>query len=1065
MAATSKAATSRAATSRAATSRAATSRAATSKAAESLQLRFSSSCTIPTVLESGAAKGILNAAILSAAGNFVQSSMYADLPSGSPDIANDFFLYLKLEIKRTGAIGAVMNAIAQSVISSGRDIVVGELEGKAVGQQFIDAYGEGYLIFIFYEGSSVQFDNLQELSSVDVQQTFRAYMRTPGPVLTPPCFTQPATTKAATTKAATTRPATTRPATTPAATDPCTVYLANGSTINACDQEVYIKSRTYDGIGYPRMVDYGVLYRGEQRSENSIRALSVKPCDFDACRWKLQKRTNGNVAILNKDGDTLKVFYEGGGPITQVTTQPDRSDSSPEDVCQEFTLRYSDDDQDRGYTISIPDGYPHAGVQIGLEPGATADGDPDDPGGVPVVYAVIENQNFPNTWEFESVGTPATTTRPATTRPATTRPATTRPATTRPATTRPATTPVKKLATVFYSECNRVIADILDRIALVDEGIANASLNYKHATYEGKAPRPGDNILVLKPSILKDPVALNNLYLAVEAAARNAGVDPRIVITLYASLQTGESDSLFIEFYPKSKLSISISVPVDDADYIGKRWIQSTTVMELFDGTGNQNTISPQCEPRTSLVKLVRGRSVPVFAARSTDIRQWPVPQLINGGLRFSGFGTSTGNWLEFPANTIDMNKGFTFVVAFRFARSTAWQRVFDFGAGQANKNILLTQKEDQAVLRFGIFDSSGAESACEVPIEFGKVLVAWGWYDHTLPGMTLRVDNAGVVQTGRLFPPKMVDKRALTSNFVGKSNWDFDSYSNMDLFHLRMFNEFINEDNPRQAQLIQYAKAEAAAISAGMAEQAPPTSAPTQPPVTQPPVTQPPPNVSPQACEISLQVDGQVTLVYANVCSIDKTYQFWSVSAGSVLRYNTQTQDIVVAPSYDPKKPATDSFRFYSPSVGSPVLIKNQATDTIFGENYVYADTLDGDFLWGGGTPQSDEIILRFYVRQLPGRARKPRYESVGAGDSPDIARIAIEADVNSCFSDGCISAKGNGKRYFVAVQDGRARVLGTTATNDNLPDNFVFYVAENFRNYYDNIEGTPPGAACSIL
>ena len=211
----------------AATTTMAATQPATSKPAESLQLRFSSPCTKPTVVESGAAKGILNAAILAAAGNFVHLSMYNGLPTESPDLANDFFLQLKLEIKSAGAIGAVMDAIAQSVKSSGRDIVVGELEGRSVGQQFIDAYGEGYLIFIFYESSSVQFDNLQELVSVDVQQAFRAYTLTPGPVLTPPCFTQPATTRPATTRPATTTPATTTPATTtPATTTPATTTPA-----------------------------------------------------------------------------------------------------------------------------------------------------------------------------------------------------------------------------------------------------------------------------------------------------------------------------------------------------------------------------------------------------------------------------------------------------------------------------------------------------------------------------------------------------------------------------------------------------------------------------------------------------------------------------------------------------------------------------------------------------------------------------------------------------------------------------------------------------------------------
>ena len=185
----------------------------------------------------------------------------------------------------------------------------------------------------------------------------------------------------------------------PAAADPCTVYVTNGSTINACNQEVYIKSRQYDGIGYPRMVAYGVLYPDP---EQQVRALSVKPCDFNACRWRLAKRANGNVAIINSNNDTLKVVFDNA---TNVTTDPlCANEKDPTKCCQEFTLRYTGNDG--GYTISIPDNYPNAGTQIGLEAGATADGDPTDPGGVAIVIA-HKNPASPKLWVFEPVETSA----------------------------------------------------------------------------------------------------------------------------------------------------------------------------------------------------------------------------------------------------------------------------------------------------------------------------------------------------------------------------------------------------------------------------------------------------------------------------------------------------------------------------------------------------------------------------------------------------------------------------------------------------------------------------------
>jgi hypothetical protein len=87
----------------------------------------------------------------------------------------------------------------------------------------------------------------------------------------------------------------------------------------------------------------------------------------------------------------------------------------------------------------------------------------------------------------------------------------------------------------------------------------------------------------------------------------------------------------------------------------------------------------------------------------------------------------------------------------------------------------------------------------------------------------------------------------------------------------------------------------------------------------------------------------------------------------------------------------------------------------------------------------------------------------------------VAIEADLTQCYSERCENAKVGEFaafiRYFVAVENGnfgpKALVVGTKATEDSLPDKFVFYIAEDFRNYFDNVQVdfNPAGAACSIL
>jgi hypothetical protein len=277
-----------------------------------------------------------------------------------------------------------------------------------------------------------------------------------------------------------------------------------------------------------------------------------------------------------------------------------------------------------------------------------------------------------------------------------------------------------------------------------------------------------------------------------------------------------------------------------------------------------------------------------------------------------------------------------------------------------------------------------------------------------------------------------------------------------MDLFHLRIFNEFINE-GARQTQLIQYAKSEAAAVSAGMAN--PSTSVPAAPSPSPTPAPTLPPSVSPQACLIQ----DRTYLTYADVCSVDKSYQFWSAAANGVLRYwkDEGKGNIVVAPSYDTGSPAADQFRFFARSGGLSLQIKNVLAMSSSSSNYVHADTLDGDYLWGDNAPSLDGVISYFYVRQLPGFATHPRDSTLAA------PRVAIEADVRSCNSDQCNTANNDGKRYFVSVQNNNAKVVGTTAKNEELGNEFVFYLREHFRVAAD--DGFPlfksQGNNCNIL
>ena len=204
------------------------------------------------------------------------------------------------------------------------------------------------------------------------------------------------------------------------------------------------------------------------------------------------------------------------------------------------------------------------------------------------------------------------------------------------------------------------------------------------------------------------------------------------------------------------------------------------------------------------LFDIRRGISSPAYTPGSTT--GWPAVQKgdeSGGVLKFTGDSNTAGNYVSYPTLNIDLAKGFTILVAFRFNKSLDWQRILDFGNGPVDhtNNIVLCQNGYSGVdptkpsnmLRFGIRRGAGGadEDIVEAPLAFGSIQVAIAQYDPVKNRLSLQVNAPpakGTVLT--LTPPaKYTAARRLTTNYLGKSNWNSDNYANLDIFSMFVFN------------------------------------------------------------------------------------------------------------------------------------------------------------------------------------------------------------------------------------------------------------------------------------
>ena len=154
-----------------------------------------------------------------------------------------------------------------------------------------------------------------------------------------------------------------------------------------------------------------------------------------------------------------------------------------------------------------------------------------------------------------------------------------------------------------------------------------------------------------------------------------------------------------------------------------------------------------------------------------------------------------SGNWLNYPNQTYDMSKGFSFVafILFFFTSSADWQRVFDFGNGSPLNNILFTQKSNSSTFRFSIFNGT-TEYACDGgTITYNTYQKFIGVYDPSIK--TIRTFINGEKVGEFVLPLPVTDNRTLSNGYIGRSNWSGDSYTNMNLNYLSIYNRVLTDD------------------------------------------------------------------------------------------------------------------------------------------------------------------------------------------------------------------------------------------------------------------------------
>lgn len=154
-----------------------------------------------------------------------------------------------------------------------------------------------------------------------------------------------------------------------------------------------------------------------------------------------------------------------------------------------------------------------------------------------------------------------------------------------------------------------------------------------------------------------------------------------------------------------------------------------------------------------------------------------------------------SGGHVELPGMDLDLSAGFTFEAWVRFAGNGSYERVFDFGNGQDNGNILLAREGQSARLMVALYTNQGARY-----LSTGDGAIPHDRWMH----VALTIEPSG--HTVIYLDGNVAASQALTCppsgrrehNFIGRSNWPSDAYLKGKVDEARLWKRARGQDEIR---------------------------------------------------------------------------------------------------------------------------------------------------------------------------------------------------------------------------------------------------------------------------
>ncbi len=149
-----------------------------------------------------------------------------------------------------------------------------------------------------------------------------------------------------------------------------------------------------------------------------------------------------------------------------------------------------------------------------------------------------------------------------------------------------------------------------------------------------------------------------------------------------------------------------------------------------------------------------------------------------------------TNQYFTVPSGFADFTSGITVLTFADMGSASNWERLIDFGQGEADDNIVFAREGTTNKLTFEFYN--GTSISLSVDLDGGVVDNEWGFYGFRADGSTYKLFNATMSATGSSAALPANVTRNL--NYIGESNWAADSFFERHIGVVGIYNRALSD-------------------------------------------------------------------------------------------------------------------------------------------------------------------------------------------------------------------------------------------------------------------------------